>query len=138
MGAMAISGSRNDDPRKLREMLERAANLAQDHSLSSVVVGFAGAEGDLLFPELVDFVESALRVDDTVFRMTRDRVVMVFSDVDESRAREIVDRILNDFRERFTPVQDPGFRLGFYEIPSDTTELTVKQVLPTLFARSAH
>ena len=96
------------------------------------------SRGDLLFPELVDFVESALRVDDTIFRMTRDRAVMVLSDVDECRAREIIDRLLNDFRERFTPVQDPELRLGFYEIPSGTTELTVKQVLPTLFARSAH
>ena len=135
---MAISGSQNDDPRKLREMLGRAANLAQNHSLSSVVVGFAGVEEDLLFPELVDFVESALRVDDTIFRMTRDRAVMLLSDVDECRARGIIDRLLNDFRERFTPAQDLGLRLGFYEIPSGTTELTVKQVLPTLFARSAH
>jgi hypothetical protein len=138
MGAMAISGYRNDDPRKLREMLGRAASLAQEHAVSSVVVGFAGVEGDLLFPELVDFVESALRVDDAVFRMTRDRAVMVLADVDEARAREIVERILSDFRERFTAAQDPELRLGFYEIPSDTTELTVKQVLPVLFARSAH
>ena len=138
MGAMAISREQNDDPRKLREMLGRAANMAQEHALSSVVVGFAGGEGDLLFPELVDFFESALRVDDAVFRMTRDRAVMVLADVDEGRAREIIERILNDFRERFTPTDLPELRLGYYEIPSSTTELTVKQVLPALFARSAH
>ncbi len=87
MGAAIANGRGNDDPRKLREMLGKAVDLASDHALHCVVVGLAGREGDLLFPEVVDFVESALRVDDTVFRMTRDRAVMVLADTDENRAR---------------------------------------------------
>ena len=66
MSEMAAGGSQYDDPRKLRELLDKAASLASDHALTSVVVGLGGREGDLMFPELVDFVESALRVDDGV------------------------------------------------------------------------
>ena len=43
-----------DDPRRLRELLERCCDLANQHTLPSVVVGLAGTEGDLLFPELVE------------------------------------------------------------------------------------
>ena len=62
-----------DDPRRLREILTRASDLASEHELTCVLVGLAGFEGDLLFPEVLNFVESALRVDDSVFRMTRER-----------------------------------------------------------------
>ena len=63
MDQMAIDG-RNHDPLRLRELLSRAESLASQHALSSVVVGMAGPEGDLIFPEVVDYLESALRVDD--------------------------------------------------------------------------
>ena len=66
-----------DDPRRLREILDRALDLAQRHSLTSVLVGIAGGEDDPLFPEVVAYVESGLRVDDSVFRMTRERVVLL-------------------------------------------------------------
>ena len=83
MGEMAIDG-RNHDPLRLRELLGRAENLAARHALSSVVVGMAGLEGDLIFPEIVDYVESALRVDDAIFRLTRERAVLVLADVDRA------------------------------------------------------
>ena len=132
MGQMAIGGS-YDDPRKLRELLGRASTLASEHDLSSVVVGVAGNEGDLLFPEVIDYFESSLRVDDAVFRMTRERAVLVMADVDESQAREIVERLSNEFRERFSAAVDPTFECGYFEVTPDMSELTVKQVLPTLF-----
>ena len=135
MGQMAI-GSSYDDPLRLRDLLGRASNLAREHALSSVVVGVAGAEGDLLFPEVIDYFESALRVDDAIFRMTRERAILVLADVNEAQAREIVERMVNEFRERFTSAVDPTIGLGYFEVSPDANEVSVKQVLPAVFDRS--
>lgn len=124
---------KNDDPRKLRDLLGRAASLASEHALESVVVGVAASEDDLVFPEVVDFVESALRVDDAVFRMTRDRAVIFLADVSRKNAESIVDRLLADFRSHTCVNQLPGLTLGFYEVPRGTRALSVKDVLPELF-----
>ena len=133
MGQMAIDGSRSDDPRKLRDLLGKAASLASEYSLRSVVVGVAGREGDLLFPEIIDFFESMLRVDDSIFRMTRERAVLVLADVDRGRAEEIVERLMNGFRERFSTAVDPEISLGFFEVTPDERDVTVKHVLLALF-----
>ena len=139
MGQMAIDGSRSDDPRKLRDMLGKAASLASEHSLRSVVVGVAGREGDLLFPEIIDFFESMLRVDDSIFRMTRERAVLVLADVDRARAEEIVERLMNGFRERFATVADPDVNFGFFEVTPEEGDVTVKHVLLALFTdENAH
>jgi GGDEF domain-containing protein len=122
-----------DDPRGLRELLARARGLASQHSLTSVLVGIAGFEGDPVFSEVVDFVESALRVDDSVFRMTRDRVVLLLTDVDEAGARHVIGRILDDFREHFPGPVDPTLSLGFFEVSERSGEVTAKDVLPGLF-----
>ncbi len=124
---------KNDDPRKLRDLLGKAASLASEHALESVVVGVAAPEGDLVFPEMVDFIESALRVDDVVFRMTRDRAVIFLADVGRQDAEGIVDRLLSDFRSQTCVAQLPGLTLGFYAVPRGTQALTVKEVLPELF-----
>jgi hypothetical protein len=134
MGEMAIDGSQSDDPRKLRDLLGKAASLASVYSLHSVVVGIAGREDDLLFPEIVDFFESMLRVDDSIFRMTRERAVLVLADVDRARAEEIVERLMNGFRERFAPAVDPEIDLGFFEVTPDERDVSVKHVLLALFA----
>lgn len=122
-----------DDPLRLREMLGRAASLACAHRLPSVVVGMAAREGDLLFPEIVAFLTSALRMDDTILRLTRERVVMMLTDVDRAGAERIVRRLLDEFRERFATLEDPPIALGFFEVAPGTAHLTVKQVLPTVF-----
>jgi len=122
-----------DDPLRLREMLGRAASLATAHRLPSVVVGMAGREGDLLFPEVVAFFASALRMDDTILRLTRERVVMMLTDVDRDGAERIVRRLLAEFRERFATLEDPPISLGFFEVAPGTSYLSVKQVLPTVF-----
>jgi hypothetical protein len=132
MGQMAINGS-YDDPRRLRELLGRAWSLASEHELSSVVVGAAGAEGDLLFPEVIDFFESALRVDDAIFRMTRERAILFLADVSREQAVEIVERMVNEFRERFTAAVDPEIALGYFEVEPSMDDLSVKQVLPAVF-----
>jgi hypothetical protein len=139
MGQMAMNGSRIDDPRKLRDLLGKAASLASDYSLHSVVVGIAGREGDLLFPEIIDFFESTLRVDDSIFRLTRERAVLVLADVDRARAEEILERLMNGFRERFSTAVDPEVSLGFFEVTPDERDVTVKHVLLALFtAPNAH
>jgi GGDEF domain-containing protein len=122
-----------DDPRRLRELLTRARGLASDHELTSVLVGLAGFEGDPAFTEVVDYVESALRVDDSVFRMTRERVVLLLTDVDEAGARRVVTRILADFREHFPAPADPSIALGFFPVSAGSGEVTAKDVLPRLF-----
>ena len=134
MGQMALMESRFDDPRKLRDMLGKAADMASSHELNSVVVGLAGREGDLLFPEVVDFVESALRMDDSIFRMTRERAVLMLADVDRGRASEILERLLNGFRERFSAAVDPEIFLAYFEVTPETHDVSVKRVLPMLFA----
>jgi len=140
MVAAPLDPSRYDDPRKLRAMLDRAASLACDHSLKCVVVGLAAAEGDLIFPELVSFIESALRVDDAIFRMTRERAVLVLADADRARAQEIVERLVGDFRERFPSAQEPSLSLGYYEVTHTTRSVTAKEILPAVFrsASSVH
>lgn len=136
---MAIDESRSDDPRKLHDLLGKATSLASHYSLRSVVVGIAGREGDLLLPEVIDFFESMLRVDDSIFRMTRERAVLLLADVDRARAEEIVERLMNGFRERFSPAVDPEVGFGFFEVTPDEGDVTVKNVLLTLFTdQSAH
>ncbi len=132
MEAMALQHA-NDDPRKLRELLNRAAELAHDHELHTTFVGMASQEGDPLFPEFVDFVESALRMDDAIFRMTRERSVLLLADVDQAGAEEILARLLADFRANFANLEDPEVRYGYFEVLPGSGEVSVKRVLPTLF-----
>jgi len=118
-------------------MLGRAASLARAHGLPSVVVGMAGREGDLLFPEVIDFFASALRMDDTILRLTRERVVLMLTDIDRAGAEHIVRRLLDEFRERFATLEDLPIELGYFEVSPGTGPLTVKQVLPTVFGVEA-
>jgi hypothetical protein len=130
---MPLNRSKNDDPRKLRELIHKASSLASTYDLTSVMVGMSGVEGDLLFPEMVDFVGSALRVDDGIFRLTRERAVFFLADADLGRAEEIMERVLIDFRESFTPSQEQRISLGYFEVTPKMTNLTVRDVLPSLF-----
>ncbi len=136
MVAMALDRSQNDDPRKLREILEKVVNLAGNHQLTSVLVGMSGVEGDLLFPELVDFVGSTLRVDDSIFRMTRTRVVFSLADADRGRAKEIMERVISDFNQRFATAESPAIGLSYFEVAPETEDVTLKAILPALFAPS--
>lgn len=129
-----LDRSTTDDPLRLRELMARAETLARDHSLHSVLVGLSGFEGDIVFPEIIDFVESALRVDDSIFRMTRERAVLLLTDVRHAQAAAIVDRILQDFRENFPSTVEPAVGLGFYEVTPEPDDLSVKHILPILFA----
>ena len=131
---MALNQTQNDDPRKLRGLVEKVVALAADHRLTSVLVGLSGEEGDLVFPELVDFVGSTLRVDDSIFRMTRTRVVFLLADADRNRAKEIMERVMRDFDEQFATVESPEVGLSYFEVAPGTEDVTVKAILPALFA----
>lgn len=129
-----MTGSINDDPRKLRNLVERAADLARAHSVHSVMVGLAAPEGDPDFPEFVEFLRSALRVEDTIFRMTRERAVVHLADADRSRAQEVLSRLLSDFADEFPSQSAPDFQMRVLDVtPGTAEELSVKTVLKVIF-----
>jgi len=123
----------NDDPRKLTQMIARVSELAEAHSVGSVVVGVAAREGDLLFPDYLAYLESALRVEDQIFRMTRERAVLYLSDVDATRAAEVLVRIFGEFCDEFPSTEAPEFEQRMLEIKPGLGPLTVKEVLTAVF-----
>jgi len=133
MMAMPLSEPKNDDPRKLHALLEKVVNLAANHRLTSVLVGMSGPEGDLVFPEVVDFVGSALRIDDAIFRMTRNRAVLFLADANRQRAEEIVMRLIDSFNEQFATAEDPPVGISYFEVAPGMQDVTLKKVLPRLF-----
>ena len=60
MVANPMPGQTNDDPRRLRGLLDRACDLAREHAVPSVMLGLAGEVGDSSFPEFVVFLQSCL------------------------------------------------------------------------------
>ncbi len=129
----AMNRSLTDDPRQLRELLARTQQLAADHDLPSVVVGFAAPEGDRMFPDFVSYVESELRVEDAVFRMTRERAVLVLSDVPRDDAQSIVERLVEGFRGEAATLRELPVHVRYFEVEPGADELTVKRVLPAVF-----
>jgi hypothetical protein len=128
-----MTRDQNDDPRKLTAMLARVSELAETHAVSSVVVGVAADEGDLLFPDYLAYLESALRVEDQIFRMTRERAVLYLSDVDATGAAEVLVRIFAEFCEEFPTSEAPEFAQRMLEIHPGLGALTVKEVLTSVF-----
>lgn len=123
----------NDDPRKLSQMIARVSELADSHAVSSVVVGVAAEEGDLLFPDYLAYLESALRVEDQIFRMTRERAVLYLSDVDATRAAEVLVRIFGEFCEEFPTAEAPEFEQRMLQVTPGIGPLSVKDVLTSVF-----
>jgi hypothetical protein len=122
------------DPRRLRGMMDRASDLARGHQVTSVFVGIAGREGDLLAPEFIDFVESALRMEDAIFRLIRERAVVLLTDADRSQAEEIFERLCGDFAARFGPSTGFEVDLGYFQVDGRGGHATAKVVLPTIFS----
>lgn len=135
MSAMTQSLPSKRDPRHLRSMIDRAAELAREHAVPSVFVGIAGREGDLVAPDFIEFVESALRVEDAVFRMLRERAVVLLADVDRGQAEAILGRLRTDFAAQFAPSAGFDIAFGFYEVgPGPRAGATAKEILPAIFA----
>ena len=133
MAASSPPTTPNEHPLKLRELLHKACHLAVDHDVTSVMVGMAGREGDLLFPEMVEFVGSALRIDDGILRLTRERAVFFLADADRGRAEEIMDRLVLGFGERFPTAEPPKLSVGYFEVAPSAGVLSVKDVLLAVF-----
>jgi hypothetical protein len=128
-----MTRDQNDDPRKLSAMISRVSSLAESHSVCSVMVGVAAPEGDLLFPDYLAYLESALRVEDQIFRMTRERVVLYLADVDATGAAEVLVRIFADFCEEFPSADSPEYEQRMLEVRPGTGALSVKDVLTSVF-----
>jgi len=120
------------DPRLLRALFERAAQLSREHGLPSVFVGVAGPEGDLLVRDFLDFVEAELRVEDTVFRLLRERAVLWLADLDLDAARAVLGRLQQDFTSRFPTTVGLRLEVGFHRVEGREIP-TAKDVLPRLF-----
>lgn len=128
-----MTRDRNDDPRKLIQMISRVSDLAEAHAVCSVVVGIAAPEGDLLFPDYVTYLESALRVEDQIFRMTRERAVLYLADVDAPCAAEILVRLFGQFCDEFPSSDAPSFEQRMLEVRPGLGPLSVKNVLTSVF-----
>jgi GGDEF domain-containing protein len=135
----SVTGQMNDDPRRLRALLARASDLAQAHSVTSVMIGLAAVEGDLIFPEFADFLQSALRVEDGIFRMTRERLVVHLADLDRGRAQDVVDRLIANFCDEYPATECPAFEARFFEVKPGSPGLRVRDVLTEIFSsRTLH
>lgn len=124
----------SEDPRRLWEHFGRLRQLAAEHRIRSVVVGLAAPEGDLQFPDVVRFMESELRVEDSVFRMTRERAVLFLADVDREGARRIVERLLLGFQQQFPADEDPRVAAGYFEVDPGDSNPSVGVALQAVFA----
>ena len=112
--AMQTREAAKRDPRRLRALMDRAFLLMREHQIGSVFIGIAGPEGDLLIPEFVAFLESQLRVEDGIFVLTRERAVLLLTDVDLEQAKQVVARIREDFAQ---PLPDRGRPAGLDPLP---------------------
>ena len=121
------------DPRRLRALMERAAVLKRDHGVSSVFVGIAGREGDLMVPEFIAFVEASLRVEDSIFTLTRERAVVLLADVDREQAQRILGRVTSEFQTRFPRSTYFDAAVRCYEVSSGSPHPTAKEILPVIF-----
>ncbi len=122
-----------DDPRKLNALVSRVSKLATEYSVPSVIVGLVADDGDTTFPDYVHYLQSALRVEDGIFRMTRERAVVHLADVDRDQAVQVLDRLAGAFADEFPAQDPPNFRIQFYEAKADTEQLRVKDVLTRIF-----
>ena len=123
----------SDDPRRLRDVIARTQALASEHAVPFVVVGFAAREGDRVFPDFVAFVESELRVEDSIFRLTRERALLFLADLDREQARSVVERLLGGFLREVPLAAAPPIQVRYLEVPPGGEDLSVKQVLPAVF-----
>jgi GGDEF domain-containing protein len=129
----------HDDPRKLSALIARASTLAQEHGVKSVLAGLICETGDLVFPEYIQFLQSALRVEDGIYRMTQERAVIYLADVDPTQAQSVLDRMAGDFHERFPALRRPQFQLRLFEVGPESEEIRMKDVLTQIFAaRTLH
>ncbi|HIF95692.1 MAG TPA: hypothetical protein EYQ54_01460 [Myxococcales bacterium] len=125
-----------DDPRKLSALISRVSSLASDYAVPSVLVGLVADVGDTTFPEYIHYLQSALRVEDGIFRMTRERAVIHLADVDREQAEQVMERLAEAFSDEFPALSRLNIRTQVYEAKTDTPELRVKDILTRIFVVS--
>jgi len=131
---MQTSETSKRDPRRLRALMDRAFFLMHEHQVGSAFIGVAGPEGDLLVPEFISYLESALRVEDGVFVLTRERAVLLLTDVTVDSARQVVERLHEDFSSRFPSAHDLEVSIRYIGVSPGSDRPTAKAILPELFA----
>ena len=99
--------------------------------MRSVVVGVAARQGDLLFPDYLAYLESALRVEDQIFRMTgTGRALPVRRRPPRGRGPR---RIFGEFCDEFPSTEKPSSSSACAEIKPGLGPLTVEKVLTAVF-----
>ena len=128
-----------DDPRKLSAMISRVSDLASEHGVTSVLAGLTAEAGDLVFSEYIEFLQSALRVEDGIFRMTEERAVIHLADVDPEQAEQVLNRLATTFNAQFPSMRRPLFQMRLFKVGPESAEVRVKDVLTQIFAaRTIH
>ncbi len=127
------SKSAIDDPRKLSSLLARVAELSKAHNVGSVMVGLSAPAGDRLFPEFVEFLRSALRVEDGIYRMTRERAVVHLADLDIEGGQSVITRLLEEFIEEFPMAKEPVFEIHYFRVPPGCDGIENKVLLQEIF-----
>ena len=98
------------------------------------MLGLTGDQGDGSFPEFIVYLQSALRVEDAIFRMTRERAVIHLSDLDRERAQDVFQRLLSDFSDEFPSMTEPRFEVRYFDVKPGSENARVKDVLTEIFA----
>jgi len=129
-----MPGQTNDDPRKLSAMVAHASELAENHDVRSVMVGLTADAGDTRFPEYVHYLQSSLRVEDRIFRMTRERAVVLLADCEVEQAEKILTRLMSEFMDEFPSLTEPRFERRCVEVKPHGEKMRVKDVLTAVFA----
>ena len=128
-----------DDPRKLSAMISRVSDLASEHGVTSVLAGLTAEAGGLVFSEYIEFLQSALRVEDGIFRMTEERAVIHLADVDPEQAEKVLNRLATTFNAQFPSMRRPLFQMRLFKVGPESAEVRVKDVLTQIFAaRTIH
>ncbi|MEE8581767.1 MAG: hypothetical protein V3T33_09275, partial [Myxococcota bacterium] len=91
-------------------------------------------EGDLYFPDVISYLQSAVRVEDGIYRMTRERAVLYIADTHSDQARGVLERLQDDFWAEYANVDPPSFEFRYFSVKPDCAEITVKDVLKSIFA----
>jgi hypothetical protein len=114
--------------------MERAETLAREHGLRSVVVGLAGFEATRSSPR--SSTTSRARCASTT-RCSGSRAsawCCCSRTWIGAQATAIVHRLLASFRENFPSAAEPSVGIGFFEVAPGVVDVSVKSVLPNLFA----
>ena len=64
--------------------------------MHSVFVGVVGSEGDPVARDFLDFVEAELRREDAIYRILRERAVLLLTDIRREAAVGVLARLMGE------------------------------------------